>query len=349
MTILDFNGFYEEFGEPFTGRKKKKLQEFLQKSELDYDEQVEYSVNLVNNDGEIVATGSIHQNVLKCIAVSDKHQGLGLSATIVTLLMNYAMSKGREHLFLFTKPKNLMMFSDLGFYKIIETKDVLLMENTKNGINNYIKNLERPNVEGTVGAIVANCNPFTLGHRFLVENAAKQCDILHLFVLSEDKSAFSAATRFKLVQEGIKDIKNVILHHSSDYLISSAVFPTYFIKDKSKAADANCELDLKIFCEYFAKELKINKRFVGNEPFCQVTNAYNSAMKKILPEYGIELVEIERKEMGNIPISASFVRKCMAENDLETIKKIVPQSTYDYICSEEGQLLAEKLRSKNEG
>ncbi|MBE6898432.1 MAG: [citrate (pro-3S)-lyase] ligase, partial [Ruminococcaceae bacterium] len=72
---MDFNGFYEEFGEPFIGRKRKKLKEFLQKSELDYDEQIEYTVNLADGDGNIVATGSVHQNVLKCIAVSDQHQG----------------------------------------------------------------------------------------------------------------------------------------------------------------------------------------------------------------------------------------------------------------------------------
>ncbi len=347
---MDFNGFYEEIGEPFRGRKRKKLIEFLQQSELDYDEQIEYTVNLADGDGNIVATGSVHQNVLKCIAVSDKHQGMGLSARIVTLLMNYAMEHGREHLFLFTKPKNLMMFSDLGFFKIIQTGDILLMENTRDGIKNYVKNLSRPEEQGTVGAIVANCNPFTLGHRYLIESAAAQCDTLHLFILSEDKSAFSAAVRYELVKKGVQDLKNVYLHHSSDYLISSAVFPTYFIKDKSKAADANCELDIRIFCEFFAKELGISKRFVGSEPFCQVTGAYNAAMQRLLPDYGIEFVELPRKELGDLPISASFVRKCMIEGDYESIKAIVPQSTYDYIISDDGKALAEKLReAQNEG
>ena len=346
---MDFNGFYEEFGEPFIGRKRKKLKEFLQKSELDYDEQIEYTVNLADGDGNIIATGSIHQNVLKCIAVSDQHQGLGLSARIVTLLMNYAMERGREHLFLFTKPKNLLMFSDLGFYKIIQTGDILLMENTRDGIKNYISKLSRPENPGTVGAIIANCNPFTLGHRYLIEQAAAQCDTLHLFILSEDKSAFSAKVRYELVQAGVKDLPNVYLHHSSDYLISSAVFPTYFIKDKSKAADANCELDIRIFCEFFAKELGISKRFVGSEPFCEVTGAYNSAMRKLLPDYGIEFIELPRKESGDLPISASFVRKCMAQGDYESIKQIVPQSTYDYICSEEGRKLAEKLAAQECG
>ena len=340
---MDFNGFYEEFGEPFSGRKRRKLIEFLQKAELDYDEQIEYSVNLVDGDGEIVATGSLHQNVLKCIAVSEKQQGLGLSARIVTLLMNHAMEKGRDHLFLFTKPKNLLMFSDLGFYKIIQTKDVLLMENRKNRIQSYVQALSRPQQAGTVGAIVANCNPYTLGHRYLVEQAASRCDTLHLFVLSEDKSVFPAEVRYELVREGVQDLKNVFLHHSSDYLISSAVFPTYFIKDKSKAADVNCELDIRIFCEFFAKELGITKRFVGSEPFCPVTNAYNQAMKRLLPDYGIELVELPRKESGETAISASLVRKWMAEGNYDGIRTIVPETTFAYLCSTQGRMIAQKL------
>lgn len=344
---MDFNGFYEEFGQPFRGRKCKKLKEFLQKSDLDYDEQIEYTVNLVDGNGEIVASGSLHRNVLKCIAVSEQQQGLGLSARIVTLLVNKAMENGQEHLFLFTKPKNRMMFSDLGFYPIIETADILLMENKKDGIQSYVRSLERPNEAGIVGSIIANCNPFTLGHRYLLEQAAAQCDTLHLFILSEDQSAFPASVRYQLVQEGTKDIPNVYLHHSSDYLISSAVFPTYFIKDKAKAADANCELDIRIFCQFFAKELGISKRFVGTEPFCPVTGAYNAAMKKLLPQYGIELVELPRKEQDHTAISASLVRKCMMEADWETIQTLVPETTYRYIVSEEGRALAKSFAEQN--
>lgn len=345
---MDYNNFYEEFGEPFAGRKKKRLIEFLKKCELDYDEQIEYTVNLVTSEGEIAATGSLHQNVLKCIAVDEKYQGMGLSAKIVTLLMNEAMKRSREHLFLFTKPKNQSMFSDLGFYEIIKTDHILLMENRKNGIREYVSQLKRSEGMGTVGAVVMNCNPFTLGHRYLIEQATSQCDELHIFVLSEDRSAFPADVRYRLVQEGTKDLPNVTLHPSSDYLISSAVFPTYFIKDKIQAEDMNCELDLIIFAEYFAKELNIKKRFVGSEPLCKVTNSYNEAMKRVLPLYGIELVEIPRTEIDGTPVSASLVRKYMADGDFSSIKNLVPKTTYQYICSEEGRRLAEKLAQQRE-
>lgn len=344
---MDFNGFYEEYGMPFSGRKRRKLIDFLKNAELDYDDQIEYTVNLVNAEGEIIASGSLHQNVLKCIAVSEGHRGLGLSARIVTNLMNRATENGHNHLFLFTKPANRTMFSELGFYKIIENNDVLLMENMRNGIQDYVKKLSRPtHCQGVIGAVVANCNPFTNGHRYLIEQAAMQCDILHLFILSENKSEFPTDVRYRLVQAGIADLPNVILHHTSDYLISSAVFPTYFIKDKVRATDANCELDILIFCEFFAKELGISKRFVGTEPFCPVTNAYNQFMKKKLPDYGIELIELPRKECDAFPVSASYVRQCMVSGDYKTIKSIVPESTYAYIISDEGKILINKLTVK---
>ncbi len=195
-----------------------------------------------------------------------------------------------------------------------------------------------------IGAAVMNCNPFTNGHRYLVETAASQCELLHLFVLSEDRSAFPAQVRYELVKQGVSDIGNVVLHHTSDYLISSAVFPTYFIKEKTRAEQANCELDLRIFCEYFAKELGITRRFVGTEPFCPVTSAYNRAMKQVLGEYGIEVVEIPRRQLDGVEISASSVRERMKAGDYDAIRRMVPQTTMDFLLSEQGREIAERLR-----
>lgn len=343
---MEYGALYEEFGQPFTGRKLEKLRTFLKQADLDYDEGVAYTVNLVTQDGDIAATGSLQQNILKCIAVSDRFQGEGLSSKIVTLLLNQAVSTGQKHVFLFTKPKNRAMFSDLGFYPIVETADILLMENKRDGIGQYVRSMCHGSGTGPVGAIVANCNPFTSGHRYLIETAAAQCGTLHLFILSEDRSLFPADVRYRLVEEGIRGLDNVVLHETSDYLISSAVFPTYFMKDKVRAADANCELDIHIFAQYFAEELHITKRFVGTEPFCPVTGAYNTAMKKLLPQYGIQLVEVPRKARCGAEISASQVRDCMKAGDWDTLRDLVPTSTLDYILSPEGQALAEKLRTE---
>lgn len=341
-----YGGLYEEYGTPFTGKRREKLIRFLEEAGLSYDETIEYSITLVDDEGTIAAAGSVSGNVLKCIAVADDYQGEGLSATIVTALTKYAFEHGQNHLFLFTKPKNFRMFSDLGFYRITETDTVLLMENRKNGIESFVRSLkeksalqvmdfsEKNGRDPVCGAIVANCNPFTLGHRYLIEKALTECDLLHLFILSEDRSEFSAKERFEMVKAGIRDLPRVILHETSDYLISGATFPTYFMKDKVRAQKANCELDVRVFCEHFAEPLGITKRFAGTEPEDQVTNTYNETMRELLPEYGILFREIERKrtcgKAGSV-ISAKTVRKFLGEGRFEDLRAYLPESTIKFL------------------
>lgn len=347
---MSYEVFYEDLGFPFKGNKLQKLTEFLSEESLEYDEGIEFTVILRDSKGNIAATGSLEGNVLKCIAVSNSYQGEGLSAKIVTALTSQAINNGYSHLFIFTKVENTYIFNDLGFYLIASTNDVALMENRKNGISEFVNSLKSSvydNIDDNVGAIVLNCNPFTKGHLYLIETAARECSLLHLFVVSEDRSIFPAEVRYSLVKNGVKHLHNVVVHPTSDYLISSATFPTYFIKDKYKAGNINCILDLTIFSEYFAKILIIKKRFVGSEPFDIVTASYNAQMKEFLGGRGIEVIEIPRYEEDSYPISASRVRKLMTEGNYEQIKNIVPSITYEYLISEEGNKIAEKLRSQN--
>lgn len=347
---MSYEVFYEDLGFPFKGSKLKKLTEFLSNEHLEYDQGIEFTVILQDNKGNIAATGSLEGNVLKCIAVSDLYQGEGLSAKIVTALTSQAINNGHSHLFIFTKVENTYIFKELGFHLIASTNDVALMENRKNGISEFVNSLKSSlyeNIDDNVGAIVLNCNPFTNGHLYLIETAANKCSLLNLFVVSEDKSVFPAKVRYNLVNNGVKHLTNVVVHPSSDYLISSATFPTYFIKDKYNASNINCTLDLTIFSEYFAKILNIKKRFVGTEPFDIVTASYNEQMKEFLERRGVEVIEILRHTFDESPISASRVRKLMAEGDYEQIRSLVPQVTYEYLMSDEGQKIAEKIRGKN--
>ena len=322
---------YLQTGYPFRGVMLDRLKRFLRSCGLDYDENIGFTAAFMEDD-EIIATGSLDGATLKCIAVSPLHQGEGLTAAIMTELHREAFARGLKHLMLFTKPGNRMMFYEFGFSPIVETQDVLLMENPRNSLGRFLDGLERPaDGEGPVGAVVVNCNPFTLGHRYLIETASKQCRWLHVFVLSEDKSMFSAATRYELVQKGVADLKNVIVHPTGPYLISSATFPSYFIKDKTRLGDMFCELDLRIFGQKFAPALNITHRFVGTEPHSEVTNAYNSQLKAKLPAYGIEVHELTRIENGGAAISASRVRALFEQGRLEDIRPLVPDTTYEYL------------------
>ena len=297
-----------QFGRPLTGQKLDDYKAFLASLELDYDENVKFTVLCLDDEGAIIAGGSLDGRICKCIGVSEDHQGEGLTATVVTELRKEAFLQGEDHLFLFTKPKNRMQFLDMAFFPIAQTKDVLLMESKRNAARNYAKSLAEE-ADGEIGAIIMNANPFTAGHRYLIEKALERVSLLHVFVVSEDRSYFSFAERWKRVAEGTKDLPQVRMHETKDYLISSVTFPTYFIKEKARAEDVRCALDLTVFADVFAKEMGITVRYVGTEPLDPVTARYNEIMKEMLPPKGIEVVEVPRLTENGEIVSATKVRE----------------------------------------
>ena len=313
------------------GAKKALWESFLTKAGLHPDETVERTALIWDEDGQLIATASRQENLLKCIAVSDDHQGEGLTATLVTQLRQDAFSQGYNHLFLYTKPKNELQFSSLFFYPIASTEDVLLMENKKDGIAQFLQSLPAAASEGIVGAAVMNCNPLTKGHRYLIETAAKECDRLYVFVLSEDKSEFSFQDRLEMVKRGTADLANVTVLPTGPYLISSATFPTYFLKDRDQAAYVQCLLDIEVFCKYFAPHFSITRRYVGTEPLSPMTDRYNQALADNLPSRAIALRQIPRLEVDEMPISASAVRAALQAGNTELLEQHLPRTTYEYL------------------
>lgn len=301
---------------------------------LEPDSNSDSTVLIYDDDGALVAAGSRLENLLKCIAVDEAHQGEGLTATLLTHLRQDAFQAGYSHLFLYTKPQNRYMFSSLFFYPVAETSQVLLMESKQQGIQDFLASLPVKEHKGTVGAVVMNCNPFTKGHRYLIETASNECDHLYIFVLSEDKSEFSAADRLEMVKRGTADLPNVTILPTGPYLISSATFPTYFLKDRENAQTIQCVLDIEIFCNYYAPKFGITRRYVGTEPLSPMTAQYNDALAQHLPQKGIELRQIPRLEQAGIPVSASNVRKLLNDKNFEALRELVPQTTYTYLTKE---------------
>lgn len=311
-----------------TGRKLAQWTALLEKTGLHGTPDGEATVLIY--DGEaLAATGSRQGNLLKYIAVDPAHQGEDLTARVLTALRQDAMEAGHRHLFLYTKPQNERMFSSLFFYPIAKTDQVLLMENRQGGIASFLSGCPVQPVSGKIGAAVMNCNPFTLGHQYLVETAAKQCDRLYIFVLSEDKSRFSAKDRLEMVRLGTAHLPNVTVLPTGPYLISSATFPTYFLKDREQAGNVQCLLDIEIFAKYYAPHFGITHRFVGTEPLSPMTGQYNEALKAHLPQHGITVTEIPRLETQNAPISATAVRQALDEGT--DLRHLVPDTTYQYL------------------
>ena len=316
----------------------------LQREGITRDAHLDYICALRDGDDEIIATGSCFGATLRCFAVSSGHQGEGLLNEIISHLIQVQYAQGNTHLFLYTKETSARFFASLGFYEIARVDGTLVfMENRRSGFPNYLKNLEKTKSSGVSAALVMNANPFTLGHQYLVETAAKNCDTLHLFVLSEDASLVPFAVRKRLVQAGIAHIPGVVIHDSGPYIISSATFPSYFLKDEAAVIDGHARLDLAVFTG-IAQALNVTHRFVGEEPTSQVTGLYNRIMAQELPKAGIACHVIPRRETGGKAISASTVRAALQNGDWDTLKALVPATTLDYFTSPEAAPVLERIR-----
>ncbi len=331
---------------PSDRRMMEKVTALLHGEGIRLDANLDYTCAVVDEDYNVLATGSCFKNTLRCMAVSHEHQGEGLMNTIVSHLIDMQYQRGNVHLYLYTKCSSAKFFADLGFHEIVRIENELVfMENSRTGFSDYLSRLKKEYREGSsIAAVVMNANPFTLGHRYLVEQAARDNDVVHLFAVSEDASLIPYPVRKKLILEGVADLSNVFVHDSGSYIISSATFPSYFQRDEESVIRGHALLDLTIFSR-IAEALGISVRYVGEEPRSLVTGIYNEIMRKELPLHGIRCIVIPRKEQNGEVISASTVRKALQEENWSLLENLVPETTYRYFKSSEATPLIARIRS----
>lgn len=325
------------------------VKSFLNKFELELDDNVDYTI-VIRVDGKIKATCSKAKSVFKCFAVSKELQGEGISNKLITALNDRLFEEEMYHSFIFTKPENISVFEGLNYKLVYQVEKAALLENGMYDINKYLNKIKKKynlQKDRYRAALVMNCNPFTLGHRYLIEEASKNAEEVIIFIVEENKSLFPFNVRYELVKEGVKDLKNVKVIAGGEYIISQATFPSYFLRKKDDILSAYTEMDAGIFAEYFCKKFNICKRFVGEEPYCQVTKQYNKSLKKKLNEYNIELCIIKRKAHNDIAISASEVRNLIKGDSFEKVKEIVPEITWTFLNSVKGKEIVERIKVSN--
>lgn len=352
---------------PTTPRQRQRIEAFLKRNGLRFDD-MHYYAAITDDDGEMIAGGGLKGNVIKCVAVDDAHKGEAIANTLISHLIAHANEEGHSNVMLFTKPKNRQLFESLSFRLLAEAPEAVLMETGIGGINNTVEALKKireesekykeynkeckeeektnlttspPQHHNTTtpqpltittplrGVVVMNCNPFTLGHRYLIEQAAKQVERLFVMVVREDCSLFAYAERKAMVEQGVAHLKNVTVIDGSEYAISQATFPTYFLKRLDDAADTQMLLDLDLFRRHIAPALGTTVRFVGTEPIDRLTRRYNQLMHEVLAD----VRETARLEKEGNAVSASRVRKAMEQGDMSTIRQLVPPTTLPYIIA----------------
>ncbi|WP_308264953.1 triphosphoribosyl-dephospho-CoA synthase [Prevotella sp.] len=340
---------------PTIPRQRRQIEMFLQTNGLRYDDVDYYAAIVDESSDEMIAGGGLKGSVIKCVAVADGHKGEAVANVIVSHLIAKANAEGCQCVKLYTKPDNRQLFESLSFRLIAESPNAILMETGVGGIEKYseelrvkseelsvkseelrVKSEELKNDESVVsnarkpiGVIVMNANPFTLGHRFLVEQSSELVERLYVVVVREDCSMFSYNERKAMVSQGVRDIGNVVVVDGSDYAVSAATFPTYFLKQLSDATDTQIILDLDLYCRCIAPALGATIRFFGSEPTDPLTRRYNELMHQQLGEEHVH--EIQRKQQEGSAISASRVRKAMMEGCIWDAIQLVPPTTIPYI------------------
>ncbi len=340
---------------------RRRVEAFLSANGLRLAQLDRYVVVTRDEDAdEILAGGGLDGNVIKCVAVSESARSEGLMNILVSRLIAIAREEGRESVKAFTKPENEGIFKSLGFALIASSPNAILMENGRGGLPEYRKYLESLARPGRNGAIVMNANPFTKGHRYLVEQAASQVDNLYVIVVKEDRSRFPYVERKAMIEAGCAGLDNVVVCEGSDYAISAATFPTYFLKKLDDATDTQIALDLDLFVNHIAKPLGVTVRFAGSEPEDALTRRYNELMAEILPGTSvavvrqahqpdpelvkgsalrqarrpIDFVEIPRLEQNGNPISATSLRRALDKGNLKEAMEYIPESSIPYLVAD---------------
>lgn len=330
-------------------RQVAAVAEFLRGHGLSFDRSVDYTIALYRRD-VIIATGSIAGKVLRNMAIQKELQGEGLLSSVVTLLLQEQSRRGIYHNFIYTLPDKAHLFENLGFSEIVRAEPyAAVLEMGINSIEKYCQTVKKEAVHlplKNTAALVVNCNPFTLGHKAVIECAARENDTVIVFVVSEDRSLFPFQDRYRLVKDGVAEYTNVVVVPGGDYIISAATFPGYFTREE-EIITAQTRLDATLFAKRIAPSVGMSVRYVGEEPYCPVTCSYNQALLDILPRYGIRVRVIERIKIDGEIVSASTVREMIRQNDWAGVRKLVPDTTYNYLTSAAAEPILRKIRESN--
>ena len=319
---------------------RRQVEDFLGSNGLRLGE-VDLYLAVLSREGAILAGGGLRRDIIKCLAVSAAARSLGLSVPLVSRLISEASERGFTNVKVFTKPENRSLFESLGFRQLAEAPKAILMENGR-GLEDYCSYLRGHRAPGV---IVMNANPFTRGHKYLVEQASP----VVVIPVQEDVSRFPYNERLAMIRSGCDGVADVV--EGSDYQISAATFPTYFLKDLSDAAETQMRLDIDLFGRHIAPALGARVRYVGSEPADPLTARYNALMKELLPAYGVQLVEIPRLTCSSVctadsstspsaplrmtegPVTATEVRALLDKGRFKEASALTPESTWPYLLA----------------
>lgn len=313
---------------------------------LSFDFDFDDLIGLFEN-GHLIACGARLGYVFKMLTIRNEYHGSDVLGELLTKLIHSASVAGYDTVFVFTAPQNISSFTSLNFQLLVMHEHVALLEYGP-GIKQYLHSYKNLVINGNNGAIVLNGNPFTFGHKYLIEYAAKHVDHLYVFIVREDRSIFPFKVRFNMAVQATSDIYNVTILDTSRYAVSIGTFPSYFLKKLDELAKHQMHIDVHLFAKYIMPYFNIKCRFVGQEPICDTTATYNQVIDDVFKIYGMKFIEIPRIIVNDLPISATRVRRAFINNDIDTLRMLVPLTTLNFLQSPSAVNIAKQLKKSME-
>ncbi|MDE5643933.1 MAG: triphosphoribosyl-dephospho-CoA synthase [Muribaculaceae bacterium] len=319
---------------------RRRWERLIDESGLTVTDMPPYAVGIFDSDDNLLGTAALDGDIIKYVAIDHRHRGEAIANSLLSRIISEAGCNGIFNLKIFTKPEYTTLFTDLSFNVIGQSATSVMLENSLTELKRYKNYLRKAALEANPGAlpagvIVMNANPLTEGHLHLIRESASGIGQLFIIPLADNpKTLFSYQSRRSALLDTTRDLKNVTVLEGSPYCISSATFPSYFIKQLDRRTESHIRLDLDIFIRHIAHSLGVSVRFFGEEPTDPLTARYNRLMKEILPANGIETVEIPRLRDGSDEvISASRIRKGLEDRKLYPLLGIVPAATYPMLLA----------------
>lgn len=324
--------------------EKQRIADFLASEQLRYEQNIDRTL-YVESDDRIVGTVSSAKHIIKCLAVDDEFRGENLAVLLVSEIIKRMHDDGIYHYQVFTKPQYGVVFESLGFRTLVATSEFIALEGGDGSIDNVIKKLQvqikfNLGVDVTAGAdigcVVINGNPFSNGHLQLVQYVSANHDFVLVFVVEEEASYFTFKERYAMAYLALKQYRNVLVVPSTKYIVSKDTFPGYFLKSVDETTESFARYDALLFRNYFMPGLSIKCRYVGTEQ-SDYMRLYNETLKQVL-SYRLKIVP--RFEENGQPISASHIRKLIAEGKHQELLELIPETNH--------AVLLAMLQSKNE-
>ena len=211
-----------------------------------------------------------------------------------------------------------------------------LIGDGEDGLKQWEKQLsEDINLPEGSSLVVLNANPFTIGHRYLVDIARRRSShVLVLVIQGKPESGgkgnhentgmvFPFRERMAMTEKGLADMAGVTILPSGPYIISRNDFPRDFLSRELGRVPAHAALDSMVIC-HVCKALGIKSLFAGDEPRDEMSEIHLKALRSACASSGLALRVAERKRLGEKYISSSMVRQDIADGNMDEAVLLAP-------------------------